>query len=50
MTKEEERRCVIVHYISLINRFNDEEFNDDALILRTFNNAKKFIKEYETRG
>jgi hypothetical protein len=44
-TKEEERRFIIVNYISLLNRFSDDQFNDDALVLRTFNNAKKFSKE-----
>lgn len=53
MTKEEERRYIIVNYITLLNRFNDDQFNDDELVLRTFNNAKKFAKEsmkhYEAR-
>ena len=46
MTKEQERRLVIVNYITLLNRFSDKQFNDDALVLRTFNNSKIFIKEY----
>jgi hypothetical protein len=54
MTKEQEKELTLTVYISLLSRFNHEQFNDDALILRTFNNAKKFSKDainkqYETR-
>ena len=45
MTKEQEKELTLTVYISLLSRFNDEQFNDDELILKTFNNAKKFSKD-----
>ena len=45
MTKEEKRRYIIVNYITLLNRFSDEQFNDDDLILKTFKDAKRFAED-----
>jgi hypothetical protein len=54
MMTAEEKELTLTVYISLLSKFNDEQFNDDNLVLKTFNNAKNFSKSslkkhYETR-
>jgi hypothetical protein len=54
MMTAEEKELTLTVYISLLSKFNDEQFNNDDLVLKTFNNAKNFSKSslkkhYETR-
>ena len=50
----EERELHLTVFISLVSKFDDELYEDDEMILKTFNNTKEFTKEslkkhYETR-
>ena len=50
----EERELHLTVFISLVSKFDNELYEDDEMILKTFNNSKEFAKEslkkhYETR-
>ena len=50
----EERELHLTVFISLVNKFDNELYEDNEMILKTFNNSKEFAKEslkkyYETR-
>ena len=50
----EERELHLTVFISLVSKFDNELYEDNEMILKTFNNSKEFAKEslkkyYETR-